>query len=797
MQYGLDIGTYKRINNRKSKKNINLEHKTINIILSFGLAFMLSRVILSVTQGIGIAPFGIAYLLGIISKNKGKEGTGAFLGVVVGYISIYKSLDNISMYIIASTTVFLYSYIKGKMRFKYKEGIGIGISIIFLTFMIHGLFVQTQPLGVNLTFSLIRVVTIIPIYYILKYAMNCMEELRTNYIFSTEELMSISILICLIVAGIGEMNIFGVSIRSIVALTLVISISYVGGTGLGAAVGVTMGFIVGITSNEPIALISLYSVCGLIVGIFKDTGRVFSSFAYIIVYFIITMYSETFVMAGAMEAILSAIILLILPKRIINLAVREVNSDKKAEIISDTHLQGIKNEFINRLDGLKGVLGSLSLSINDLAENDRLLWKNKSTALVESLADRVCFNCELKEKCWDKDLHKTFSSFEDLISSCEKKELKLPKELDRYCLKKSSLLRSSQELINNYTVNEALKTRLGEGRKLIANHINNMALTMGDIARDFNKDITVCADIDRILRKTLNKNNMEYKDVFSYIDRKGRLKIKVTLTNCEGANYCGKKIVPIINGLVKMPVSLDGDGCRINPDTDECSITVEETPKYHVASYVATNPKYGEKYTGDSFTFGKNEDGTYLSIISDGMGSGPEAGIESKVAVDLVEKFITAGFSDNTAINTVNSIMGMKFSEDEKFTTLDLNIIDLYSGEADFIKIGGVASFIKRGEEIKVIKSESLPFGILDSVDVNSVKRKLQKGDIIITLSDGVIDVDKNNLGSYLWLEEYLKFADTNPEALSRDILEKAKKLSGGKVTDDMTVLVSKVYSVY
>lgn len=795
MQYGLDVATYKRINNGKSKKSIKLKHITTNVVVSFGLAFMLSRVILSVTHGIGIAPFGIAYLLGVISKNKGKDTIGAIVGVVVGYLSIYKSLDNISVYVIASITIFLYSYIKNKTQSKYRDG--VGFFLIYLVFIIYGVLVQSQPVGVNLTFALIKVVTIIPIYYILKYAMNCMDELRSNYLFSTEELISISILICLLVAGIGNVDIFGVSIRSVVALSIVISIAYVSGTGLGTAVGVTMGFVVGITSNDVLTLISLYSVCALVVGIFKDTGRFFSSVAYMVVYFIITMYSETFGILGAIEAVSATVILLLLPKNIINLAVKEVNSDKKAEIISDIHLQGIKNEFIGRLGGLKEVLGSLAISINDLAENDRLLWKNKSTALVESLADRVCFNCDRRGRCWENDLHKTFSAFEDIISSCEKKELKLPKDLEKYCLKTNGLLRSSQELINTYTVNEALKTRLGEGRKLIANHINNMSLTMGDIVRDFNKDITVCADIDRIVRKSLNKNNMEYKDVFSYIDRKGRLKIKLTLNNCEGANYCTKKILPIINGLIKIPVSLGGDGCRINPDTGECSVIIEEMPKYHVTSYVATNPKYGEKYTGDSFTFGKSEDGTYLSIVSDGMGSGPEAGIESKVAVDLVEKFITTGFSDTTAINTVNSIMGMKFSEDEKFTTLDLNIIDLYSGEADFIKVGGVASFIKRGEDVKVIKSESLPFGILDKVDVNSVKKNLKNGDIIITLSDGVIDVDKNNQGSHLWLEEYLRNSDTNPEALSRDILEKAKILSGGKVTDDMTVLVSKVYSVY
>ena len=141
--------------------------------------------------------------------------------------------------------------------------------------------------------------------------------------------------------------------------------------------------------------------------------------------------------------------------------------------------------------------------------------------------------------------------------------------------------------------------------------------------------------------------------------------------------------------------------------------------------------------------------------------------------------------------------MAMKFNEDEKFTTMDLSVVDLYIGETEFIKIGGVVSFIKRGQSVKVVKSNSLPFGILDSVDLSSEKVKLKHGDIIISISDGVLDIDKNNVGSYSWLQEYLQYADTNPAALSRDILEKAIVLSGGKVWDDMTVLVSKMYSVY
>ena len=87
--------------------------------------------------------------------------------------------------------------------------------------------------------------------------------------------------------------------------------------------------------------------------------------------------------------------------------------------------------------------------------------------------------------------------------------------------------------------------------------------------------------------------------------------------------------------------------------------------------------------------------------------------------------------------------------------------------------------------------------GILDSLEINEERFKLKHGDIIISISDGVLDIDKNNAGSYSWLEEYLQYCECNPSLLSRDILEKATVLSGGKVKDDMTVLVSKIYASY
>lgn len=85
----------------------------------------------------------------------------------------------------------------------------------------------------------------------------------------------------------------------------------------------------------------------------------------------------------------------------------------------------------------------------------------------------------------------------------------------------------------------------------------------------------------------------------------------------------------------------------------------------------------------------------------------------------------------------------------------------------------------------------------MEEIEYKKKKKKLKHGDIVITISDGILDVDKNNIGDYSWLRTYLEKATTNPEQLSRDILDKAKELSNGKVMDDMTVVVSKLYSLY
>ena len=77
-------------------------------------------------------------------------------------------------------------------------------------------------------------------------------------------------------------------------------------------------------------------------------------------------------------------------------------------------------------------------------------------------------------------------------------------------------------------------------------------------------------------------------------------------------NLLQYKIIPIINTLVKVPVSISNEESIINPETGECSVIIEETPKYHMTSYASIKAKDGEDYIGDSYSFSKNNEYIFI-----------------------------------------------------------------------------------------------------------------------------------------------------------------------------------------
>ena len=795
MQYGVKIDNYKRAKDSENvKNNMKIEASSIGLIMAMVAGLLISRVYLDMTFGVVqvLAPFGLAHLIAITNYER-KYILSSSLGVIVGYITLFNKVSNFSAYIIISTIVTIISMSKLN---KKARNIASFI-IVFSGLFVYGVLVGSSDIILHLIGAISVTALVFPIYYVVSYTLKCIEEINTQHFFSIDEIVSIELFICLLIVGIGTLSLNDISFRNIAAILFIIVLAFISDTNMGAGAGITMGIILGFATGNLMESIAIYGACGLVAGIFRESGKLFTALSFNIIFIIVTLYSGVFNNISFIEALVGTGIFLLIPKKIYNKISLEINKDKKVGHFSEVRFAEIKDELTERLKDFTEVLSIMGKSLNNLVGNDKLAIKNKGNALVENLSDRTCSDCDMRYMCWKRELHQTYNAFSDLIRNYENNSGAFPHELEKKCIKKYALVKNLEDIMNIYMVNETLKSRLGEGRKILSNHINNMSVTISEIVDEFGNELHLCTDVEKSIKKSLLKYGINFGSLICYNDKNGRIKIKMQMENCMGSQTCIKTVLPIISETIGKNMSIGSEGCNINSKNNMCEIVIEEAPKYHINSHVAVATKEGEKFTGDSYSYGRTKDGNYITVISDGMGSGPEAGLESKVSVEIIEKFMEVGFDEKIAIDAVNAIMSIKFSEDEKFSTLDMNKIDLYTGNAKFMKVGAIESFIKRGNKVEVINSNTLPFGVLEEPDVDTVEKQVSNGDVIVSISDGILDVKNDGSFDTTWLIEFLKSTKyRQPKDLSIAILEKAKELSGGKAKDDMTVVVSKVFAI-
>lgn len=799
MQFGEEIKTYERMRNNMvaikygKGQRVRAVAESSIFLLS---AILISRVIMINRS----APFGIAFVLTVLLYGDNKISLITGIGSILGYISINGYIENTMMYVsVVATLVIVYLVVSNFLKKELQK-----MAMIITTIIVvigYAFLVGNYNAMVSLSSGVMELIGIIPIYLVLDYSFNSIRKIKTKHIFSNEEIISMSILIALVIAGTWNISILNLSIVPILSVFSIITIGYICGVSVGATAGVAMGVLVGMSSNDIFAYATLLSLCGLVAGIFREGGKFISATASFIAFCIMKFYIDTYMPVGITriilaEGILAIAIFIIIPSSIYESISNEFDIDKKEKDYEDGYIKKVKSVFTERLDKFSQVLNNMSFTLNNLADNDKLDMNTKSSGLVENLANRVCNTCDMCTICWGREMVNTYKAFEDLIENVQNNSKVFPVVLEKKCIKKGALMRNTDDVINKFVINELWRNRLAEGRELIANQFSNMAKSVDEIMEEFSADFNEDKEVEKKVERILDKYDIIVDDVFVIKDKFNRLDVQIVCDSCNGRNICVNKMLPLINECVEYPMQLKENGCRINPNTKKCTASFEEVPKYSIKTSVARACKDGQSIYGDSFDFGESVDGSYMMVLSDGMGSGPQAGRESKAVVDLISKFTSAGFSRITAINTINSIMSLKFSEEEKFSTVDLSAIDLYSGEVNFIKVGAVASFIQSGNTIDVVKSKSLPIGVLDEADIEIHNKRVKDGDLIVMVTDGVIDNDEDNRGKVDWILDYLcRNNDLSPDEIAKGIVKIAKDFGRNKVNDDMTVMVSRVYS--
>src|SRR5699024_5753436 len=176
-----------------------------------------------------------------------------------------------------------------------------------------------------------------------------------------------------------------------------------------------------------------------------------------------------------------------------------------------------------------------------------------------------------------------------------------------------------------------------------------------------------------------------------------------------------------------------------------------------------------------------------------GMGNGERAREESAETLRLLQRILQTGIPEKVAIKSINSILSLR-TTDEMFATLDLALMDLNNASVRFLKIGSAPSFIKRGDKVTKVQAGNLPIGIITEFDVDIVSKQLRSGDLLIMVSDGILEASSYIQNIDRWVKRKINEIETeDPQEVADVLLEEVIRSSNGEINDDMTILVSKI----
>lgn len=336
-------------------------------------------------------------------------------------------------------------------------------------------------------------------------------------------------------------------------------------------------------------------------------------------------------------------------------------------------------------------------------------------------------------------------------------------------------------------VHAAWSARMDEQRVAVATQLTEISGIMeGAIRRAYNtKEDTA---LERQLKQQMYKKGILLKKVYVYDNENQRKEVYLTIRTKKKRCISNKEAAEVLSeviGTAMMP-SHDARAFVRNEYTNTCFV---ERTNFEVLYGVERCVGDYQQISGDSFSFLQKEEGQFLASLSDGMGTGLNAYQESEKVVDLLEQFLEAGFSKETAVKMINSALVLR-SDGKTFSTIDISSIDLYSGVCEFLKIGAATSFIRRGNWVETITSTSLPAGIFQKTDFEKTCRKLYDGDMVVMVTDGVLDVLPLEHQEKLMKDIILEHPTNNPKELADYILSRVRQYKNGRFCDDMTILV-------
>ena len=331
--------------------------------------------------------------------------------------------------------------------------------------------------------------------------------------------------------------------------------------------------------------------------------------------------------------------------------------------------------------------------------------------------------------------------------------------------------------------------QLSEQRGVFAGQLHEMSRVLSDIAKQERKAERISEKKYRQLMREMKAEGVLVGDLFYIRAADGHRLYSIKMKTARAASVSSEDAAGLLSVLLDMRL-VPHRNCTYFLSQEWDTYLFQEEPAFHILTGSAKAIKQSESVSGDCFECFEYGEGNVAVLLSDGMGAGENALKSSSMVVDLMQRFLEAGFSMDAAVKLINGVL-LTGGAEHNTSTIDCCNIDLYQGICCFCKVGAAPSFLKRNNLVEQISSRNLPLGLVEEPEKGTVTRYLEDGDYIILLSDGVVDAMNRGVGEAALPEIISRFQTKNPNELAGDILTCILHQCKGEVRDDMTVLVT------
>lgn len=747
----------------------------IREVAEAALHFFLGIVVCRGVIFINLAPFGASY----VAAAPRKRLMWAVAGTAVGYIILNPTQPFRYVAVTIAIAVVRWTLEDVKLL---SRSILYAPTVAFLPVLASGIammFVSTSTLTYFST-AVTEALLAAGAAYFLKKSLQLVNDGRRITSFSQSEMACIVLAGCVAMLSLGSIEVEKVSFGRILSVAVIMVCARYGGAAGGAIAGVATGSVFGMTESGYAFICAGYSFGGLVGGLFSVSGKLGVAVSFVICNTIMLLSAgdNSLVLPMFVETLVGLTVFMILPRE----AERYITplflprESTKGE-------RSLRNSVVMRLGFASNALNNVSDCVNSVSRELKKRYAPDVDTVYEGAVEEVCQNCGMRVYCWERHENTTKEDFLRLSAPLKSQgyvtEPDVENLFSKKCCRQIEIADSINRGYGDYIGGIEASERVGEIRSMVAGQFSGLSEILSDLSSEIENYKSYDPDSSARVIEYLRGEGLMPVECACMIDANGRMSVEIQLAK-------GK--TPVRKNAIAKDVSELCARCFDTPLVSEIGtqkrIVLNEIPVFDIEVGVYQHVYNRGKLCGDCVNCFSNGFGDFIAMISDGMGTGGRAAVDSNMTVSIMTKLLKAGLSEDCALKVVNSALMIK-SEDESLSTIDLMKINLFSGRTVFNKAGAPYSYIKKNGHLLKKTATSLPVGILGNVSFSKEKLNLSGGDVIVMLSDGAFIDDEK------WLEKLIRdFSDQRCSDLAKEVVDEAIKRRNDGHDDDITAVV-------